>query len=222
MANVTTGVDMGHYAILTTDPTNPPGTPTPQSPVYGDVVSLPGLREVGVNSSDAFATVFGDNAPQLTTASKSEKTVNFTRLSITSEEKVALLNWKKTADGKYFETADSIPPYIAIGFRIEMSDKSYVYYWMLKGRAAINQITAQTREATVNPQFAPATGTFVARTCDNAFLVSKTGDDTLAATWFTKDTLQALLVGNAVGTSGASVQMTTSYTDNKTLKADKE
>jgi phi13 family phage major tail protein len=198
MSIVTTGVDMAHYAILKNDPFNSPGG-QPIAPEYGEVIALSDLREVGVSSSDTFNTVFADNSPRLTAASKSEKSLSLIRFNFSNEEKQALLGWKISKDGTYFETAGSLPPYVALGFRVELSDGSYMYYWLLKGRIAINQTQAQTRESTVSPQFATAVGTFIARQADDAFQSVKAGNDGMAKEWFTVENLQKLLEAAEAG-----------------------
>jgi phi13 family phage major tail protein len=208
MALFVIGVDMAHYAKVLNDNPNPPGA-TPQPPEYGPVTALYDLREVGVNSSDSFLPVFADNMAKATVSSKSEKTLALTRFSFSPEEKVSLLGWIKTASGKFAETADSLPCYIALGFRIRMNDDSFVYVWLFKGKLAINQTSAQTKENTISPQFAPAVGTFVVRECDRAYQINQPGDDAFAATWFTLATLQELVEDDASAISGVSLNIGT-------------
>jgi len=229
MSMLTTGCDMAHYAILQTDIATPPGA-TPVAPVYTEPKPLLDLTEIGVSSSDTFDVVHADNAPKIPLASKSEKTLNIVRFDYSPEEKAALLGWERTAEGDYFETASSLPPDIALGFRIEKSDQSYLYVWLFKGKIAINQTNATTRQQTPTPQFAPAIGTFVARNSDNAFQAIEQSDAAFAEEWFTLDNLQRRRVpaiqsttsSGAVGISEilqSLIKLSETQPENEELKA---
>ncbi|MCL1844278.1 MAG: hypothetical protein FWF77_00035 [Defluviitaleaceae bacterium] len=232
-------VDSGHYALVIEDPINVnPAVATARPPVYGEPVLLPGLQTVGVTSGDSQVPVQADGITLLAVVNKGPKTLNLVRTEFSNAELEVLQGLGRDDRGLLVESGDSHPPDVAFGFRREKHGGHYDYFWLLKGIISVNEDTTNTRQTTFSEQPWTAAGTFVSRQCDRAILIKMSSDDakyydaTLAANWFTAETLNKLIVivssgivgaGGAVGVAAnANVVAAQAELDNAIAKAELE
>jgi len=192
--NPVIGVDMAHYALLLNDP--PFSESDPEAPEYGEPVALPNAKGITVTSSDSATTEYYDNAPKITVASKSDRTINFVRAAFSNAELKVLLGLA-SMDGIIIEGGKSNPPYLAFGFRRLKVGNHYDYVWYLKGIMYMNELAAATREQNVTMQNRTMVGTFIVRACDDQIYIQASTDDPdvdpqVFEDWFKAETLNKL------------------------------
>lgn len=214
MANPIIGVERVHAAILKNDPLNiVPGAINAAPPEYDDPFPLADAATLNISSSDAANTAYYDNAPRHVLASKSDRTIAFTRAAISNAERQKILGLAVDSDGITIEGADSTPPHIALGFvRKKKAGNGFAwdYTWYLKGLMYMNTDNSSTQTQTVAIQDRELNGTFVARMCDNQIVASASTDDPGIApevfeNWFTAETLNKLRFAVSAKITGITV-----------------
>jgi len=200
------GVDMAFYALLQDDPLFSIDDPKP--PVYTAPVALPNAKGITVSSSDGTTTEYYDNAPKITVASKSDRTVNFVRAAFSNEELKELLGLDINGDGVLMEGGKSNPPNLAFGFRRLKVGNFYDYVWYLKGVMYMNEVASATREQSVTMQNRTMIGTFISRSCDDQILIQVSTDDPgvnqqVFEDWFKAETLNKLYLAASDVPKGA-------------------
>ncbi|SFR15248.1 major tail protein, partial [Desulfoscipio geothermicus] len=145
------GVDSVHYALLISD--------TSSGASWQAAVALPGVTELGVNPNGAVATLFADNGPAVTANSIGEIEVSLNMADLTPEERAILLGHERSGGVTKFKSSD-ISPEVALGFRTKLSDGTYGYVWLMKGKFAETEETIETQGDSVNFQVAALTGKF--------------------------------------------------------------
>lgn len=179
------GVDSLHYALLSSD--------TSTGATWQAAVAMPGVTEVAVNPNGAVATLFADNGPAITANSIGEIEVSVNMADLTPEERAILLGHTRSGGVTSYKGGD-VSPEVAIGFRTKLSDGTYGYVWLMKGRFAEGQETIQTQGGSINFQVAALTGRFsLLEYNDEWKRTTRTDDpDYVAATgtnWFTNGPL---------------------------------
>jgi phi13 family phage major tail protein len=213
---VTIGVEAAHFAPLLNDPNNVnPRDTSALPPEYGEIVPLPGLRQVNVTRNDQQVTVYADNRAVIVATSKGEKSVNTEKTSFTEDERVLLFGLERNQEGVVIEGANSLPRTGAFGFKRRFKTETgiaYEFVWHLKGSFAMQSENASTQETTLSPQYQQANGTFLTRSCDKQMTIQKTASDPaeiemLNETWFDLERLNRIYLADLSGISGTSAIM---------------
>ncbi|EJW14218.1 phage tail protein [Paenibacillus alvei] len=99
-----------------------------------------------------------------------------------------LLGSKLNDKGLLIDNADDQAPEVALGFRRSMSDGSFRYTWLLKGKFKLPTEEAKTKEGTPAFQTPTITGTFLKRQFDGNWRFRADSNDpvsaALVASWF--------------------------------------
>lgn len=179
------GIDSVYYAINTAD--------TVSGATWQAAVALPGITEAGVNPNGAVATLFADNGPAITANSIGEIEVSLKVADLTPVERAALLGHTRTGGVTLYKGND-ISPDIALGFRTLLSDSTYGYVWLHKGKFAEAQETFTTKSGSVNFQVPTLTGKFTILEFNGEYKRTTRADDpdyvaATGANWFTNGPL---------------------------------
>jgi phi13 family phage major tail protein len=179
------GVDSVYYALLTAD--------TASGATWQAAVAMPGITEVGVNPNGAVTSLFADNGPAVVANSIGEIEVSIKLADLTPVERAVLLGHTRTGGVTSYKGAD-ISPDVAIGFRTLLSDGTYGYAWLLKGKFAEAQETFATKGDKIEFQAPTLTGKFTLLTYNGEYKRTTRADDPdyVAATgtnWFTNGPL---------------------------------
>jgi phi13 family phage major tail protein len=179
------GVDCVHYALLTSD--------TVSGATWESAVALPGITEVGINPNGSVVSLFADNGPAITANTIGEIDVTLTLADLTPAEKAVLLG-HDTNGGVISYKGDDVSPDVAIGFRTLLSDGSYGYVWLMKGKFAEGGEATTTKGAELSFQTPTISGKFTILAYNGEWKrTTRTDDpDYVAATgtnWFTNGPL---------------------------------
>jgi len=135
---------------------------------YEEVKTISPLMTVKVDTATSGEILYGDGTTQERKSVTGETTVEFGVNDVSQEVQADLLGHTLDATtGVLTETDEDEAPYAAIGFQIEKSNGSSVYYWFLKGTFDEVGIDAQQQEE--KPVFSTPTlkGTFIYRSDGN-------------------------------------------------------
>lgn len=92
------------------------------------------------------ATLFANDGPVLTANALGEITVEIGVPDITPEDYAELLGATLNTDGVLIDNADDQAPEVALGYKRTMSDGSFVYVWLLKGKFQLPTDEATTKQ----------------------------------------------------------------------------
>ena len=205
------GLDMAFAAILKTDPLNT-GATTETTPIYEHLNPLPNVRSASVSSADSTTIEYFDNAAKYSILSKGNKTVTLSRSHFSNEELKMYFGLQTSEDWITLEGSESIPPYVALGFRRlkigQDGGQYYDYVWYLKGILRINDDAAETRQESPALQLRTAVGEFIERQADGFTVIKVSTDDlninqTVFNNWFTLQTLNKLYKAATLGNGGS-------------------
>ena len=115
-----------------------------------------------VNSS----TLFGNDGPILTANALGEITVEIGVADIPLETQADLLGGTINADGLLIDNSDDQAPEVALAYRRSMSDGSFRYTWLLKGKFQLPTEEAETKQGEPSFQTPTITGVFLKRLYD--------------------------------------------------------
>ncbi|RJQ25526.1 MAG: hypothetical protein C4589_11020 [Peptococcaceae bacterium] len=179
------GIDQLHYALLISD--------TVTGASWQAAAAVPGITEIGVNPNGVITTLFADNAPAIVANSIGEIEVSLKLADLTPVERAVLLGHTR-AGGVTKYAGNDISPDAAIGFRTTLSDGTFGYVWLHKGKFAEAQETFTTKESKLAFQVPTLTGKFTVLAYNNEYKRTTRGDDPdyVAATgtnWFTSGPL---------------------------------
>lgn len=184
---VPVGLQDIYYAVLTKDDAT--------GVTYSAPKKLSAAITANVTPSVESATLFGDDAPIVTANALGSITVEIGIADIPFADYVTLLGAKVDAKGMLIDNADDQAPEVALGFRRSMSDGSFVYTWLLKGKFALPNEEATTKQGSVTFQTPTMTGTFLKRQYDGNWRFRAHSTDAKSAelikTWFTAATINA-------------------------------
>lgn len=135
------------------------------------------------------ATLFGNDGPIVTANALGEITLEIGIANITLETQADLLGSTLNADGLLIDNSDDQAPEVALGFRRSMSDGSFVYTWLLKGKFQLPTEEAQTKQGEPSFQTPTITGVFLKRLFDGHWRFRADSNNpasaALIASWFT-------------------------------------
>lgn len=179
------GIDSVYYALLSSD--------TSAGATWQAAVAMPGITEAGVNPNGAVSTLFADNGPAVVANSVGEIEVSLKVADLTPVERATLLGHTRAGGVTLFKGNDSSPD-VAIGFRTLLSDGTYGYAWLHKGKFAETQETFATKGDKIVFQVPTLTGKFTLLEYNGEYRrTTRTDDpDYVAATgtnWFTNGPL---------------------------------
>ncbi|WP_433943463.1 major tail protein [Paenibacillus sp. SN-8-1] len=135
------------------------------------------------------ATLFGNDGPILTSNALGEITVEIGVADIPFDVYADLLGATVKADGLLVDNADDEAPEVALGYKRTMSDGTFRYVWLLKGKFQLPSDEATTKQGEVNFQTPTITGKFLKRQYDGNWRYradsSNTASASLISSWFT-------------------------------------
>ena len=155
---VPVGLQDIYYAVCTKDDAT--------GATYGVPKKLSAAIEANVTPSVNSATLFGDDGPVVTANALGEIAVEIGVADVPFSDQVILLGSTMDSNGMLIDNANDQAPEVALGFRRSMSDGSFRYTWLLKGKFKLPQEEAKTKEGTPTFQTPKLTGTFLKRQFD--------------------------------------------------------
>jgi len=179
------GVDQLHRAFVTSD--------TSAAALWDAAVPILGVTEIMVNPNGAVASLFADNGVAITANSIGEIDVSIKTADLNPVERASMLGHTRTG-GVTIYNGEDISPDLAIGFRTALSDGTYGYVWLLKGKFTEGQETIATKAGTTNFQVPTLSGKFSLLNYNGDWKRTTRADDPdfVAATgtnWFTNGPL---------------------------------
>lgn len=216
--SVAIGLTKLHYAILTTD--RAPKTDSPTDPgelVYEDPVRLPGAITANFSPNASNDTLFADDGPYDTASTLGAMSLELNVADIPPRHRAVILGctYDETT-GMVKDSANDIPPYLAVGCAVKKSNGSDRLIWYLKGKFAAPDDNNQTKADSVNWNTPTITGNFLKRDYDDQWRYSVdtddeayTGDKVDFTEWFTKETLMTGSYTGGGGTLTVTVTPTT-------------
>lgn len=112
------------------------------------------------------ATLYGNDGPIVTANALGEITVEIGVADIPLITQADLLGSTISTDGLLIDNSDDQAPEVALGFRRSMSDGSFRYTWLLKGKFQLPTEEAQTKQGEPAFQTPTITGIFLKRLND--------------------------------------------------------
>lgn len=184
MANEKIAVPVGlqdiYYAKLTKDDPTGVEYDTPK-------MLLPAIT-ANVTPTVNSATLYGNDGPIVTANALGEITVEIGVADIPLETQADLLGSSINADGLLVDNADDQAPEVALGYRRSMSDGSFRYTWLLKGKFQLPAEEAQTKQGEPTFQTPTITGIFLKRLFDGNWRFRADSNNAasaaLIAAWF--------------------------------------
>lgn len=149
---ITTGVEKAYYAILEQDGA---------VPRYGAVKYLPGLREISVTANEEQATIYAENRLYDSENSLGEIEVTLDFASIDTADYAALFGKKIAKTGGIIESSSDQPPYIALMIEKTLSSEVKEYLTLFKGKMALPEDKAKTKEGKTEYQTMSLNGLFM-------------------------------------------------------------
>jgi phi13 family phage major tail protein len=216
--SVAIGLTKLHYAILTTD--RAPKTDSPTDPgelVYEDPVRLPGAITANFSPKATNDTLFADDGPYDTASTLGAMSLELNVADIPPRHRAVLLGctYDETT-GMVKDSANDIPPYLAVGCAVKKSNGFDRLIWYLKGKFAAPDDNNQTKSDSINWNTPTITGNFLKRDYDDQWRYSVdtddeayTGDKVDFTEWFTKETL---MTGSYTGGGGGTLTVTVAPT----------
>jgi phi13 family phage major tail protein len=216
--SVAIGLTKLHYAILTTD--RAPKTDSPTDPgelVYEDPVRLPGAITANFSPNASNDTLFADDGPYDTASTLGAMSLELNVADIPPRHRAVILGctYDETT-GMVKDSANDIPPYLAVGCAVKKSNGFDRLIWYLKGKFAAPDDNNQTKSDSINWNTPTITGNFLKRDYDDQWRYSVdtddeayTGDKVDFTEWFTKETLMTGSYTGGGGTFTVTVTPTT-------------
>lgn len=158
-----------YVAVLTDDSAT--GT------TYETPVKLAPAVQASISPQVETATDYGDDGPVETASSLSGIEVEIETTQFTVEQQALVLGHKYEG-GLLVRNSGDVAPYVALGFRSEKADGSYLYVWLYKGKFQPAEMQHQTKGENVEFQHPTIQGTFVKREFDDNWMISGDSSDT--------------------------------------------
>lgn len=130
------------YALITEDSLKAYAT--------GEVKPLSGMASITKTTAQASATKSYDNGPKIVINAEGEDTLTFD-VSVLSLETLADLTGKDfDATTGAFNDSSAIPPYVAIGYKTNLTDGSTRYVWRLKCTVSIPDDASKVKDSSTD------------------------------------------------------------------------
>lgn len=156
MKDITIGLDMFHYAVMTDESTE----------TYDVPVHVPGLIQMNVSPTVNSVNLSADDKIYDTADSLGAINVTLGLANLPTEDQAALLGHTVNADGVLIRKSTDQAPYVAVGYRRRMSNGKYRYVWLYKGKFRVYDQNADTKGETPTYQTPSINGTFMPRDKD--------------------------------------------------------
>lgn len=178
--NITIGLDMFHYAVMDDEALET---------YEGEPIHIPGLMQANVSPTVNSVNLPADDKIYDTADSLGGINVTVGLADIPTDDQANLLGHTVNTDGVMVRKSTDHAPYVAIGYRRQMSNGKYRYVWLYKGKFRLFDQNADTKGETPAFQTPSMQATFMPRDKDNQWqAVANEGDTTvLPATltsWF--------------------------------------
>ncbi len=147
------GCDQLHYAPVTKD--------DGEDLVIGTPVALPGVMKLNINPNSSQDTLFYDDGPGDVASTLGNIEVELDKNALSTAQKAALLGHEVDDKGGLVYAANSVPPWVALGFRTLKSNGKYRYVWLFKGKFMEPSDNNETKGDSIQFQPDTITGRFV-------------------------------------------------------------
>ena len=168
------------YAVIQSD--------TKEGTTYGEVKKLGAAMQVQLTASISSGVLYGDGVQQenISKLNGIALVVDVNKINI--EDRSAILG-NKYENGVIHERAGDEAPYIAVGYKVEQTNKKVELSWLLKGRAQPTNSSVQQSTENFNFSTDSITVNFIPRDSDKElrfFADSANGDLTQSQidAWF--------------------------------------
>jgi phi13 family phage major tail protein len=215
---VAIGLTNLHYAILLEDRAPRTNGPSDLGEIaYKDPVRLPGAITANFSPNASNDTLFADDGPYDTASTLGAMTLELNVADIPPQHRAVLLGATyDSSTGLVKDSSNDIPPYVAVGCSVKLSNGADRLIWYLKGKFSAPDDNNQTKADSINWNTPTITGNFLKRdyddnwrfsvdTCDEHY----TGSKTDFSAWFTANTLVA---GDYSGGSGSTLAVSVAPT----------
>lgn len=177
--NITIGLDMFHYAVMTDE----------ENETYDEPIHIPGLIQANISPIVNNVNLNADDSIYDTADAVAGWTVTVGLADLPYEDRANWLGGRIDANGVYHEPTIPSAKYLAIGYRREMSNSKYRYVWLYKGKFRPYDENADTKGETPTFQTPSITGTFMKRDKDKESKVEANEGDArypqeVFDTWF--------------------------------------
>lgn len=168
--SVRIGLDSFYYTKLLTDPVGGPAT-------YDTTKRIKGITGLNFTSNASVDTLFAEDAPFEVATTLGQLEVEITMAQLPPEDKAIWLGNDYT-NGVTTKNNQDKPIYIAIGFRTQKADGTYIYKWYLKGKFREPDQSSETKGDSINFQQDVMIGNFVQREADGNWAYECDSGDT--------------------------------------------
>lgn len=138
------GVDMLHYAKVTSDTTNEFTTETPKL--------IPGLTEAGFNMNPQTGTLYADNGPYATAVGLGDFDGAISVADVPPDIRGELYGFEYDNATGELSATDINPPDITIQYRVQKPNGAYRYVTLYKMKATPNEEKVATKGGSINFQ----------------------------------------------------------------------
>lgn len=153
------GIDKLYYAVLEED--------TEEGATYKDMVRLPYVQNVSIETEQEIAKAYGDNKVAEMAVSTGVSTVEFQFHTIPLEDRVTLLGLEEDDDGIVVQKTQVNPPYVAMVLEKTKGDGTAELVGLSKGMFTLPALEAQTKEDTLEFGSDTISGEFSGRVFDD-------------------------------------------------------
>lgn len=145
---------------------------------YDTPVKLAKAIEATITPQVNTATLFADDGPvdQLNTLGAIQVAIGVDQL--TNAQKSLLLGHEIDANGVLVGKNTDEAPYVALGFKSLMSNGSYKFVWLYKGKFQLNEESFATKKDSAEFKTPTLNSVFIRRAFDNAWKAEANEDDT--------------------------------------------
>ena len=176
--SITVGVDNLHYAIMNNEDTEAYDTP----------IKIPGVSLITITPNAEIEAIMTGRGPMEKAGQLGLIEIEIASSDIDSDVKAVLLG-HATVSGMINNHFEDTPPVVAIGFRSLLSDNTYRYIWLVKGRFYENNTNHVVRGGTIELQVPKLVGAFLSRDTDGFWKIETDPQvsgytQTLADEWF--------------------------------------
>jgi len=142
-----------YYAILKTE--------TEETATYDPTVYLPGLREITVTPEEQTGEIYGEGTVWDSDTELGKIAVTIDATDLPPENNAELLGKKLSTYGGVIDSADDEAPYVALMYEKKFTQGVMEYVTLYKGKFAIPEDKAKTREGNVEYQTKAMQGIFM-------------------------------------------------------------
>lgn len=139
------GVGDLYYAKIETD--------TAAAYTAGTPAFLAPAAEVAGSPKVAVKTTYYDNKPGNVYTTEGETEVKVVVSNVPADIAADVLGkYYDAASGRIYDAGEAKPPYVALGFRYNMGNDGYRYFWYLKGKFSAGSEEAKSKTNDVDPK----------------------------------------------------------------------